>query len=160
MGKRKLEKIEYIKNKKTRNVTFCKRKKGMLKKAVELSELCAVSVCVLIYDKTRGKCTHFMSDPEDNLLQFFNNENTRDFFSNRNYLELGGRREDLPGPLFAKIENYHESLKAEENSSQPKSLASELSCQNELVMPVQSLRKSSCVGDLNDQKQAIPDGLT
>ena len=51
MGKRRIETIELIQNKNTRNVTFCKRKKGLLKKSIELSMLCDLNMFVFIYDK-------------------------------------------------------------------------------------------------------------
>ena len=41
-----------IENVNHRKVTYCKRKKGLLKKSVELSVLCDVSTFVFIYDKT------------------------------------------------------------------------------------------------------------
>ena len=53
MGKRKLEKIERIENDNTRKVTYCKRKKGLLKKAIELSKLCDQVCFVFIYDKEK-----------------------------------------------------------------------------------------------------------
>ena len=50
MGKRKIEHVELIHNKISRNVTFCKRKKGLIKKAMELSLLCGQHVALQIYD--------------------------------------------------------------------------------------------------------------
>lgn len=53
MGKKKLEKIERIQNDNTRKVTYCKRKKGLLKKAIELSKLCDQVCYVFIYDRSK-----------------------------------------------------------------------------------------------------------
>ena len=40
MGKKKIEHVALIDDKVSRNVTFCKRKKGLIKKAMEMSLLC------------------------------------------------------------------------------------------------------------------------
>ena len=52
MGKKKIEKVELMNNEVARNVTFCKRKKGLIKKAIELSKLCGTHVAVYICDQT------------------------------------------------------------------------------------------------------------
>ena len=44
MGKKKLEKIARIENASQRKVTLCKRKKGLLKKGIELSVLCDLKI--------------------------------------------------------------------------------------------------------------------
>ena len=40
MGKRKIDKMSRIVDFNARKVTLCKRKKGLIKKAIELSVLC------------------------------------------------------------------------------------------------------------------------
>ncbi|XP_011086822.1 MADS-box transcription factor 7-like isoform X2 [Sesamum indicum] len=59
MGRRKLE-IKRIEDKSARQVTFTKRRKGLLKKAKELSVLCDVDVGVIIFS-SRGKLYHYCS---------------------------------------------------------------------------------------------------
>jgi len=43
-------------------VTFTKRKNGLLKKAMELSVLCAADVAVVIFNNSNGKLFEFASD--------------------------------------------------------------------------------------------------
>lgn len=95
MGKRRLDKIQKIESKNHRRVTFCKRKKGLLKKSIELSLLCDVDVFVFIYDKNNKSCTHFGSNPKLNMLKIFNDRCNREFFSNRDYVQVGGRPGDI-----------------------------------------------------------------
>ncbi|GFP91855.1 mads-box transcription factor pheres 2 [Phtheirospermum japonicum] len=42
-------KVEFIVNKKSRNTTFKRRKEGLVKKIKELSTLCDVDACMIIY---------------------------------------------------------------------------------------------------------------
>ena len=53
MGKKKLESITKIKDKNSRNVTYCKRKRGLIKKAMELSKLCDQQIYLAIFDKEK-----------------------------------------------------------------------------------------------------------
>lgn len=59
MGRKKLE-IKRIEDKSARQVTFSKRRNGLLKKARELAVLCDVEVGVVIYS-SRGKLYHYCS---------------------------------------------------------------------------------------------------
>ena len=70
-----------IKNEGDRKVTFCKRKKGLLKKSIELSTLCDLSIFIFIHDKKLDRCVHYASNPGDNLLDFFNDESHREFYT-------------------------------------------------------------------------------
>ncbi|KAG4999826.1 hypothetical protein JHK87_020898 [Glycine soja] len=51
MGKKKVE-IKRIENKSTRQITFSKRRNGLMKKARELSILCDAKVALLIFSST------------------------------------------------------------------------------------------------------------
>ena len=50
MSERKPRNIKYINNNHARTVTFYKRKKGLIKKAIELSILCGVEIGLFIVD--------------------------------------------------------------------------------------------------------------
>ena len=90
MGKKRIEKFEEITNPKQRKVCLCKRKKGLLKKTIELSVLCDLEIFTLIYDKTHGRVTHFASNEDFDMLELFNKKCQREFFSNLDYNRLGG----------------------------------------------------------------------
>ena len=53
MGKRKIDTFVKIDDENNRNVTYCKRKKGLIKKAMELSLLCNQDVYLSIFDEER-----------------------------------------------------------------------------------------------------------
>lgn len=61
--------ISLIKNKIDRNVTFCKRKKGLIKKAMELSVMCDQDVALFIFDKEKNKFIAYNSSKEFSLLK-------------------------------------------------------------------------------------------
>ncbi|XP_057857873.1 agamous-like MADS-box protein MADS1 [Cryptomeria japonica] len=59
MGRGKIE-IKRIENTTNRQVTFCKRRNGLLKKAFELSVLCDAEVAVVVFS-SRGKLYEYSS---------------------------------------------------------------------------------------------------
>ncbi|KAK4488749.1 hypothetical protein RD792_004532 [Penstemon davidsonii] len=65
MGRRKLE-IKRIEDKSARQVTFSKRRNGLLKKAKELSVLCDVEVGAIIFSN-RGKLYNYCSTNRHSL---------------------------------------------------------------------------------------------
>ncbi|KAJ4747365.1 MADS-box transcription factor 29 [Rhynchospora pubera] len=65
MGRGKIE-IKRIENTSNRQVTFSKRRNGLLKKASELAVLCDAQVGVIIFSCT-GKMFNFCSSPPNNL---------------------------------------------------------------------------------------------
>lgn len=68
MGRKRIR-IQPIQDDKSRQVTFLKRKYGMMKKAYELSVLCECEVGIIIFNQ--GKLVEFCSsDMSDMLLRY------------------------------------------------------------------------------------------
>lgn len=66
-----------IANERLRQVTFCKRKKGLLKKAMELSLLCGSQVFLAVFETSARKMITYSSMVEqplfDKLLDSYKN---------------------------------------------------------------------------------------
>ena len=77
MGKHKT-KIDRIKNTKTRHLTFYKRKKGLLKKAMELSAMCDVHVLLWIFNSNMKRWAEFTTLPFNNLVQIHDSIPSKD----------------------------------------------------------------------------------
>ena len=69
MGRNKI-KIERIKSESNRNITYIKRKKGLIKKAMELSVLCDVNIFLCLIPKNSNQKSLFCSsDSVDDFIQ-------------------------------------------------------------------------------------------
>lgn len=64
MGKKKIEQFINIENLSIRNVTYCKRKRGLIKKAMELSMLCDQHISIVIFDKSKQKMVVYSSSED------------------------------------------------------------------------------------------------
>jgi MADS-box transcription factor len=60
LGRGKVE-IKRIENTTNRQVTFCKRRSGLLKKAYELSVLCDAEVALIVFS-SRGRLYEYSND--------------------------------------------------------------------------------------------------
>ncbi|KAK3183157.1 hypothetical protein Dsin_030443 [Dipteronia sinensis] len=72
MGRGKVE-LKRIENQTSRQVTFSKRKSGILKKAFELSVLCEAEVAIIIFSPS-GKFYQFATDEMDRIIARYRNE--------------------------------------------------------------------------------------
>lgn len=86
MGRNKI-KIEKIENSRIRQVTFYKRKKGLIKKSMELSLLCEAKILLCVLDKNE-KLTTYISDSET-LKEF------EEYFFNKNILKENFNNKDV-----------------------------------------------------------------
>ncbi|KAK9945900.1 hypothetical protein M0R45_011390 [Rubus argutus] len=67
MGRGKIE-IKRIENSSNRNVTYSKRRNGIIKKAKEITVLCDAKVSLIINSST-GKMVEYCSGPQETLLE-------------------------------------------------------------------------------------------
>ncbi|KAI8340446.1 hypothetical protein BC941DRAFT_417264 [Chlamydoabsidia padenii] len=66
MGRKKI-KIQPIVDNRNRQVTFLKRKHGLMKKAYELSVLCNCEVALIVFNP-KGKLVQYASSDMDHIL--------------------------------------------------------------------------------------------
>ncbi|KAF7732483.1 Myocyte-specific enhancer factor 2C [Apophysomyces ossiformis] len=82
MGRKKI-KIQLIKDDRNRQVTFHKRKLGLMKKAYELSVLCNCDIALIIFNNSNNKLVQYASNDIDKTLMRYtefteNSEQSRD----------------------------------------------------------------------------------
>lgn len=72
IGRGKIE-IKRIENTTNRQVTFCKRRNGLLKKAYELSVLCDAEVSLIVFSN-RGRLYEYSNNRFVTFLTFASNQ--------------------------------------------------------------------------------------
>ena len=97
MGKKKIDKLKLIEDKLQRNVAFCKRKRGFLKKAIELSQLCEQNILIIISNQDKSRVVQYQNNNDFSIKEAYNtvniakNENSKssyEFFTNEDYQKL------------------------------------------------------------------------
>ena len=66
MGKKKSV-MKLTEDLSARNITYCKRKRGLIKKAMEMSILCGQQVFLVIYDLDKSKLVNYQSCTDLNV---------------------------------------------------------------------------------------------
>ncbi|CAA7027426.1 unnamed protein product [Microthlaspi erraticum] len=99
MGRRKVE-IKRIECKSSRQVTFCKRRNGLMEKARQLSILCESSTAVVVFSNTGRLYSSSSGDSMANILKRYEiehaderetmdlTEKTRNYLSHKELLEI------------------------------------------------------------------------
>eukprot|EP00249_Psilotum_nudum_P008051 c21011_g3_i1 orf=467-1513(+) len=120
MGRVKLE-IKKIENASSRQVTYSKRRNGLIKKAYELSVLCDIDIALIMFSPS-GKLSHFASKKsniEDVITKFAN-------LSDHERAKSQSSRKPENREAFAcsKFENREYLIKAVKKLSRERALAS------------------------------------
>ena len=63
MGKKRVDVNKFIDDQGRRDVTYAKRKRGIIKKMIELSTMCGQDIFLVIFDKEKQKLVEYRSDP-------------------------------------------------------------------------------------------------
>ena len=83
MGRKRIEKLRRLEADHQRKVTLIKRQKNIIKKSIELSLLCDVSMFVFVYDKNAKSMVHYASHEHDDFLKLFDSDQySRQFYTN------------------------------------------------------------------------------
>ncbi|KAL9325095.1 hypothetical protein ACSQ67_005740 [Phaseolus vulgaris] len=102
MGRGKVE-LKRIENKINRQVTFAKRRNGLLKKAYELSVLCDAEVALIIFSN-RGKLYEFCSGPR--YLSFLHTQTPSTFSFYHSDFVSQTRFSSSEGVLFSGVLDF------------------------------------------------------
>ena len=93
LGKKKI-KISKIENKTSSQITYYKRKKGLIKKAMELSLLCDVEIFLIIVDQKDRlsiTCSKSIHDFINKNIININNRIVKEIFTLKDYEKIYGR---------------------------------------------------------------------
>jgi len=146
MGKRKYSYIDHIDDNNARNITYIKRTKGIVKKAIELSLLCDQKVFMYIYDQEKKRVIHFHSHSDLNLLDIYNMPNDREFYENKDYPEMGGESQAEKDKLNR------------ENKLSGRNILYRKPAVN-YSSKWKGILRTARIGDLNDNKKDYPKGF-
>ena len=95
MFRKKTKKMELIMNTNIRNTTYSTRKRGLLKKAMEISMLCAQNIFMVMFDPTKNKIVIYRSSNDldsTKIDDLFNGAHMRtahvEYYTDDNYDQM------------------------------------------------------------------------
>ncbi|TKS82587.1 Myocyte-specific enhancer factor 2D -like protein [Collichthys lucidus] len=92
MGRKKIQ-IQRITDERNRQVTFTKRKFGLMKKAYELSVLCDCEIALIIFNHSNKLFQYASTDMDKVLLKYTEYNEPHESRTNADIIELAGRAE-------------------------------------------------------------------
>nr|KAG5713335.1 hypothetical protein BaRGS_024883 [Batillaria attramentaria] len=98
MGRKKI-KIERINDERNRQVTFTKRKFGLMKKAYELSVLCDCEIALIIFTSNNKLFQYASSDMDKVLLKYTEYNDTVVSQTNKDIVESLSKKENKGGDV-------------------------------------------------------------
>ena len=69
MPKHAHDRTRPIKDKQKRLVAFCRMKKDLIRRAMELSQMCDIKVLVVVQDEKKQRMSHYSSSKGFSLMQ-------------------------------------------------------------------------------------------
>jgi len=109
--KRLPDDLTFISDRKRRDVSYCKRKRGLIKKIIELSNLCHHDIYLCIFEREKQKIVEYRTDAEFNheiisglLHPEIVIELQHELYTNKTHQEIFMRKEDEVDPLATEPE--------------------------------------------------------
>ncbi|XP_014667355.1 PREDICTED: myocyte-specific enhancer factor 2C-like, partial [Priapulus caudatus] len=93
MGRKKIQ-ISRIGDERNRQVTFTKRKFGLMKKAYELSVLCDCEIALIIFNSTNKLFQYASTDMDKILLKYTEYSEPHESRTNSDIIELLNKKEN------------------------------------------------------------------
>ncbi|CEP09638.1 hypothetical protein [Parasitella parasitica] len=144
MGRKKIQ-IQPIKDDRNRQVTFLKRKHGLMKKAYELSVLCNCEVALVIIPSNNKMIQYSSSDMTTLMKQFNENDSPKEIKTNQDFIENGDNKteDDAESQIYFENDPNEQQQKAERPShqimmAQPQPLLQQQKQQQHYIYPPQS----------------------
>ncbi|KAK7116028.1 myocyte-specific enhancer factor 2A-like isoform X2 [Littorina saxatilis] len=114
MGRKKI-KIERINDERNRQVTFTKRKFGLMKKAYELSVLCDCEIALIIFTSNNKLYQYASSDMDKVLLKYTEYNDTVVSQTNKDILESLNKKDSKGNDMDGDDDDYPLTPRTEEN---------------------------------------------
>ena len=123
MGRKKIQ-ISKITDERNRQVTFTKRKFGLMKKAYELSVLCDCEIALIIFNSSNKLFQYASTDMDKILLKYTEYNEPHESRTNNDIVQVGQRTIDILWsidrrlvPFGIQILNKKESKHLDQNDS-------------------------------------------